>query len=104
MQRFLISQAAKHIGEKVKVSGWVNVRRAHGKIVFIDLRDISGVLQCVFVPSNKEAYEVVGEVKPEWVVELVSQIFKRPENMVNDKISTGQVELSVESLEVLSKA
>jgi len=104
MQRFLISQAAKHIGEKVKVSGWVNVRRAHGKIVFIDVRDISGVLQCVFIPSNKDAYEAVSEVRPEWVVELVGQIVKRPENMVNDKILTGQVELLVESLLVLSKA
>src|SRR3989344_1251192 len=104
MPRFLISETVKHVGEKVKVAGWVNVRRAHGKIVFIDLRDISGVLQCVFVPSNKEAYEAVGEVRPEWVVELVGQIFKRPENMVNDKISTGQVELLVESLLVLSKA
>src|SRR3989344_951628 len=104
MQRFLISETVKHVGEKVKVAGWVNVRRAHGKIVFIDLRDISGVLQCVFVPSNKEAYEAVGEVRPEWVVELVGQIVKRPENMVNDKILTGQVELSVESLTVLSKA
>ena len=43
--RFLIKETAKHIGEKVKVQGWVNVRRAHGKILFIDLRDISGILQ-----------------------------------------------------------
>lgn len=104
MPRFLIKDAIKHIGEKVKVSGWVNVRRAHGKIVFIDLRDISGILQCVFVPSNKEAYGAVQEVRSEWIVGLVGQIVKRPENMINDKIITGQVELSVESLVVLSKA
>lgn len=104
MHRFLLIEAAKHIGEKVKVAGWVNVRRAHGKIVFVDLRDISGILQCVFVPSNKETYEAVQEVRSEWVIELVGQIVKRPENMVNKNTETGGVELSVESLNILSKA
>ena len=91
MQRFLIKDTAKHIGEKVRVCGWVNVRRVHGKILFIDLRDISGVLQVVFVPSNKEAYDLAQALRPEWVVEITGQIVKRPENMVNPKIETGQV-------------
>ncbi len=104
MERFLIGETVKHIGEKVKVAGWVSVRRAHGKIVFIDLRDRSGVLQCVFVPSAAQAYEASQAIRTEWVVELVGQIVKRPEKMVNDKIATGQVELSVEELKVLSKA
>ena len=104
MHRFLISQTSKHIGEKVKVAGWVNVRRAHGKILFIDLRDKSGVLQCVFVPSNAEAYNAAQEIRTEWVVELVGQIVKRPEKMINPDIASGTVELSVEELKVLSKA
>lgn len=118
MHRFLISETAKHIGEKVKVAGWVNVRRAHGKILFIDLRDRSGVLQCVFVPmaspsripdkvgmpSIKTAYDAAQELRPEWVVELTGQIVKRPEKMVNPEIETGTVELSVEQLHILSKA
>jgi len=104
MSRFLINETAKHIGEKVKVQGWVNVRRAHGKILFIDLRDISGVLQVVFVPSNKEVYDLAQNLRPEWVVEIVGQIVKRPENMVNEKIETGQVEMSAETLVVLSEA
>ncbi len=105
MQRFLISETAKHIGEKVKVAGWVSVRRAHGKLVFIDLRDKSGVLQCVFVPSvSKEAHQIAQEIRTEWVVELVGQIVKRPENMINKEIATGEVEMAVESLNVLSKA
>src|SRR3989344_737250 len=104
MHRFLISETAKHIGEKVKVAGWVNVRRAHGKILFIDLRDRSVILQCVFVPSAKEAYDAAQELRTEWVVELRGQIVKRPEKMVNDNIETGGVELSVEELKVLSKA
>ena len=52
MPRFLVKDTAKHIGEKVRVCGWVNTVRAHGKILFIDLRDISGVLQVVFVRQN----------------------------------------------------
>lgn len=104
MQRFTISQTAKHIGEKVRVSGWVNVRRAHGKILFIDLRDRSGVIQVVFVPSNKEVYELAEKLRPEWVIEVIGQIVKRPENMINPKIETGQVELSVDELKILSES
>jgi len=102
--RFIISETAKHVGEKVKVSGWVNVRRAHGKILFIDLRDRSGVLQVVFGPWNKEVYEKAQDLRTEWVIEVVGQIVKRPESMINPKIETGQVEMSVDSLEVLSEA
>ncbi len=104
MSRFSISDTAKHIGEKVKVSGWVNVRRAHGKILFIDLRDRSGILQLVFIPSNKEVYERAEALRPEWVIEVKGQIVKRPENMINPKIETGQVEMPVDELNVLSEA
>lgn len=104
MQRFLIAEASKHVGEKITIAGWVNIRRAHGKIVFIDLRDKSGVMQCVFVPSAQEAYDAVAEVRSEWVIALTGQIVKRPEKMVNTEIETGTVELSVEKLEILSKA
>ena len=104
MTRVLITEAAKQVDQKVMVAGWVNVRRAHGKILFIDLRDKSGVMQCVFVPSHKEAYDGAAEVRSEWVVELTGQIVARPEKMVNAEIETGKVELLVEGLKVLSKA
>lgn len=130
MQRFLITDAVKHIGEKVKVSGWVNVRRAHGKVLFVDLRDKSGVLQCVFVPTssrildgsdsiksprqsrdkaigmpqNISVYDMAEQLRPEWVVELTGHIIQRPERMVNPKLETGAVEMSVDSLVVLAKS
>jgi aspartyl-tRNA synthetase len=104
MERLLVSQTPEKAGEKVKVAGWVSVRRAHGKIVFIDLRDRSGILQCVFLPSNKEACDAVTEVRTEWVVELTGEVVKRPDKMVNADIATGTVELVVEGLKVLSKA
>ncbi|KKP42829.1 MAG: Aspartyl-tRNA synthetase [Parcubacteria group bacterium GW2011_GWA1_33_6] len=104
MYRFPINEAVKHIGEKIKVSGWVNIKRSHGKIIFIDLRDRSGILQCVFIPSNKESYDKAQNLRTEWVVELVGQIIKRPDKMINPNIETGQVELSVEELTILSEA
>ena len=102
--RFLVKDAAKHVGEKVTVCGWVDVRRAHGKILFIDLRDISGIMQVVFVPSNKETYELAETLRPEWVVEITGQIVKRPDKMINEKIETGLVELSAEEVKVLSSS
>jgi len=102
--RFLVADASKHVGEKVTIKGWVNTWRAHGKILFIDLRDISGVMQVVFMPSNKEAYDLAQNLRTEWVIEIEGQIVKRPENMVNPKIVTGTVEMAAESLVVLSEA
>jgi len=104
MPRFFVADAAKHIGERVTVAGWVSVRRAHGKIVFIDLRDRTGILQCVLVPQAASAYEKVQEVRSEWVIELVGQVVARPEKMINPEIATGKVELSVEELRVIAKA
>ncbi len=104
MKRILIEETISQAGQKVTVAGWVNVRRAHGKIVFIDLRDKSGILQCVFIPQQKEAYDAVQEVRSEWVIELTGEVAVRPEKMVNAQIITGTIELQVESLKVLSKA
>jgi aspartyl-tRNA synthetase len=104
MKRILVSETVKQVGQKVKVAGWVNVRRAHGKILFIDLRDRSGILQCVFLPQNKEAYDAAQELRTEWVVELIGEVVARPEKMVNPNIVTGTVELAVEELTILSKA
>ena len=104
MPRFTIIETAKHIGEKVKVSGWVDTVRAHGKVLFVDLRDRSGILQIVFIPSNKEVYEMANEVRPEWVVEIEGQIVKRPESMINPKLESGSVEMLADSLKILAKS
>lgn len=103
MKRILVSETIYKVGEKVKVSGWVNVRRDHGKIVFIDLRDMSGLLQVVFVPGSK-AYEKVADIRPEWVVSIEGKINARPEKMVNKELVTGTVEMEAEDLEVLNPA
>jgi len=88
----------------VKVAGWANSVRQHGKIIFIDIRDASGILQLVFVPGNKDSYKIAKEVRPEWVIEAVGKVSPRPKNMQNPKISTGRIELLAEEIKVLSKS
>ena len=104
MQRVFINQTLSQTGERVKVCGWVNSRRDQGKIIFIDLRDKSGVLQCVFSPDDKELLGAADALRPEWVVEMEGEIVKRPAGMANPNISTGDVELKTVRLEVLNKA
>ncbi|MEK7062937.1 MAG: OB-fold nucleic acid binding domain-containing protein, partial [Patescibacteria group bacterium] len=78
MERILTAKTADKTGSDVKVSGWVDARRDHGKIIFIDLRDRSGVLQCVFVPGSEDVYKAGDSLRPEWVVELEGKIAARP--------------------------
>lgn len=104
MQRILNSQTPDYIGGKVKVCGWINSVRSHGKILFIDLRDRSGILQVVFVPNETDIYNLAKEIRPEWVIEIIGEVVKRPANMVNLKIPTGQAELVAKELKILSRA
>ncbi len=97
MQRSLNVETLKKLGKRVRVCGWVNSIRSHGKILFVDLRDRSGLLQAILGTEGRE-------LKPEWVVELTGTIKKRPKGMANAEIETGKVELVVENLKVLSKS
>ncbi len=106
MQRTLIIDTPKNIGQKVTLSGWVNVRRDHGKLIFIDLRDRSGIIQAVFLPNKKdpEAQKLVESLRGEYVVEITGTVNERPKNMINEKIPTGTVELLAEELVILNAA
>ncbi len=95
--RIWIEETKNKIDEKIKVAGWVQTIRAHGKIVFIDLRDFTGVLQLVC------SVEMAKEIRPEWVIEVEGKISKRPDRMVNPKIATGGIELSIDDLKVLNQ-
>src|SRR5258708_2504060 len=96
MQRTLINETPKNVGEKVKIEGWVNSVRDHGKITFIDLRDRTGIIQCVGSGLPK--------VTMESVIEIIGKIAKRPEKLINKNIETGEVELQIEELKILSLA
>ena len=104
MERVLIDKTPNKPGESVKVCGWVWGRRDHGKIIFIDLRDKSGVLQCVFVPSDKDTYSQAEKLRSGWVIETIGEVAKRPEGMINKDLLTGQVELQVKELKVLNES
>ena len=104
MKRILNTETIKHRGKLVKVCGWINTRRDHGKIIFIDLRDKSGILQLVFTPQNKNIYDLAQKLRPEWVISVEGRLKERPKGMQNPKIETGKIELEAEKLEVLAKA
>ncbi len=103
MEKVLTRNTISYVNEAVKVSGFINNVRSHGKVLFFDIRDHSGVLQTVITPKN-EYFETAKEIRPEWVVEITGTIKERPEKMKNENIETGEVEMEIDSIHVLSKA
>lgn len=104
MKRTYIKDLKGSIGQEVSISGWVDVRRDHGKLIFIDLRDMSGKIQSVALPSNKEAHAISSKVRSEWVVRAKGIVNKRPDKMVVKDEANGDIELELKSLEVLNEA
>lgn len=98
MERTLILDCNKKVGEEVKICGWVQVRRDHGKIIFLDVLDRSGVIQVVLAGGKDH------DLKPQDVVCITGKVNKRPKNLANKNIPTGEVEIYSEEIEVLSKA
>ena len=97
MERTLARDTVDKIGEKVLLKSWVQSRRDHGKLVFVDLRDRSGIVQLV-------GGEDMGSLGSEDVVEVEGVVARRPENLVNPNLATGTVEVKVEKLTVISRA
>ena len=95
----------KYVGKKVVVKGWVSKRRDLGNLIFIDVRDRMGVVQCVFSgEKNNELHELASTLRNEFVISIEREVVLRNENTVNDKIATGKVEIIADKLEILSKA
>lgn len=97
MERVLISQTPQLVGKKVRLLGWVNRRRDHGQLVFIDLRDRSGLIQVV-------GQEKLGDLRTEDVIEVIGQVRKRPPKLVNPKIALGQIEIKAEKTKIIAKS
>jgi len=104
MERTLIEETTKKIGEKVQLRGWINVLRDHGKVAFIDLKDRTGEVQTVVISSNEEAFEQMKKSRPESAIEIEGLVKERPEKLVNDKLPTGSVEVEIEKMKILSLA
>jgi aspartyl-tRNA synthetase len=92
------------IGDTVSVAGWVHGRRDHGGVIFIDLRDRTGLLQVVFDPDQAEIFAEAERIRSEFVLGVTGRLRERPAGMINDKIASGDVELVAASLEVFSRA
>ncbi len=103
MQRTSVGDIKDLAGQTVDLFGWVHNRRDHGKLIFIDIRDRSGMAQVVFTPKTPN-YEEASQLRSEWVIRLKGKINERPERMVNPDIPTGKVEVEPLELEVLNKS
>lgn len=91
-------------GGEVTVCGWVHRRRDHGGVIFIDLRDRQGILQCVFDPDTQDAFELADRFRSEYVVRIVGKVRPRPAGTENPNMRTGKIEVLAKSAELLNKA
>ncbi len=104
MKRTYIKDLKDNIGKEVTIAGWVNGRRDHGKLIFLDLRDATGTVQMVSLPSNSTAHNIANEIRSEWVVLINGLVNKRPERMINANETNGDIEIEIRSIEVLNKS
>lgn len=99
------SLGLEKVGETVRLLGWVQRRRDHGGLIFVDLRDRSGIVQVVFDPEKMgERFAVAESLRSEFVVSIQGQVIARPEGMINPNLVTGEIEVAAHSLEVLNGA
>ena len=94
----------KHIDDTVELCGWVNRRRDHGGVIFIDLRDRTGIVQVVFDPDEKAAFELAEHVRNEYVLRIKGRVRHRPEGTVNLNIPTGKIEVYTTELVLLNSS
>lgn len=102
--RTLTTHTIEAIGQTVTVQGWVQTRRDHGGLIFIDIRDHTGIVQLVINPEHAEAFAVAEQLRDEFVISAAGVVKEREEGLKNDKIPTGSVEIVVSSLDILNRA
>lgn len=102
--RSLSTDLKAEIGKKVKVAGWVNSRRDHGGLIFIDLRDHKGIIQLVITPESSEAFNVAESLRDEFVISAEGTVRERADDLKNPNISTGDIEIVVDNLELITKS
>lgn len=95
----------EHIGQTVTLNGWVQTRRDLGGVLFIDLRDRSGIVQVVFNPDySGEALQIADKVRSEYVLAVKGKVVKRDEETINRNLPTGEIEVQITDIEVLNAA
>jgi aspartyl-tRNA synthetase len=104
MNRTYTADTIEKEGERVTLAGWVDARRDHGKLIFIDVRDRTGIAQVVFNAKDEALRAQADCLRPEWVVQIIGTVQKRPEAMKNPNIATGAIEIAAEELTVLAES
>ncbi|MBI5401121.1 MAG: aspartate--tRNA(Asn) ligase [Candidatus Yonathbacteria bacterium] len=104
MTRTYAKDLKEHIGKEVIIAGWVDIRRDHGKLIFLDLRDVTGKVQMVALPNHAEAHALASTVRSEWVIEVKGMVNVRPPKMVKEGVLNGDLEIEMLDAKVLAKA
>lgn len=104
MERVLAADTPQHTGQDISVSGWVHTRRDHGGLIFVDLRDHTGLVQLVFHPEQAESFSRAEELRDEFVIRASGTVTERGEGLKNPNIDSGDIELVVSQLEILNRA
>ena len=104
MPRTYIKELGSKIGEEVTIKGWVDIRRDQGKLIFLDFRDMTGVVQGVILPNATEAHGVGEKLRPEWVVEVNGKVNERPERNRKAGVLNGNIELEILKINILNEA
>ena len=102
--RILVVKTSDEVGKNITVAGWVHSRRDHGGLIFIDLRDHTGLVQLVINPDKAEAFRLAESLRDEFVIRASGVVMKRGEGLKNPNIASGNVEIVVENLEILNRA
>ena len=95
---------SKNLDEDITICGWIHKRRDHGGVIFLDVRDIKGICQVVINPDNSKSFKIAETLRNEFVVKISGTVKQRLEGTVNKNMTTGEVELNVENIVILSKA
>ena len=95
---------AELLDQTITICGWVDRRRDHGGVIFLDMRDREGILQVVIDPDTPEAFATADRARPEWVLQITGRVRRRPEGTVNNDMTTGEVEFLGKEVTVLNQA
>ena len=103
-ERIYIKDLQTKTGEEVLIKGWVNIRRDQGKMIFLDFRDMTGVVQGVILPNQTEAIEIGKKLRQEFAVAVTGKVNERPERNKKAGVMNGDIELEILHIEILAEA
>ena len=104
MERTLTVKTPRLIGQEIKVAGWVNTRRDHGGVIFVDLRDHTGLVQVVFNPDHDDIFHLAEGLRDEYCIAVTGKVRERGAGLENPHLATGQIELVASRLEILNRS